>query len=342
MVWGVVPTIVHQGAEFIGEVQRMTPTATKQVTTALESWRQTLKQKYDFDLLQFASVLPEKPPTETTLPVPAGEVDKKPAATVPELETLDIHDLLSGAWIKNTLASVGPMLWNFVKQGVGGFLGVFGFVLSMVIVPLYLYYFLTESAHIKDRWADYVPLRASRFKDEVVGTLNAINGYLMAFFRGQLVVSSINGLLTGLGLVTLGLKFGWLIGLALCVLGMIPYLGIFVCWIPAVIIACVQGQEGTWLVGPGHWWLLPLLVTACFALVQQIDGLFITPKIVGESVGLHPMTVIVSVFAWTLMLGGLLGAILAVPLTASIKVLFERYVWRARIMAEEPPPAEGI
>jgi predicted PurR-regulated permease PerM len=65
--------------------------------------------------------------------------------------------------------------------------------------------------------------------------------------------------------------------------------------------------------------------------VQQIDALFITPRIVGEAVGLHPMTVIASVLVWALLLGGLLGAILAVPLTASVKVLFQRYIWRARI-----------
>jgi predicted PurR-regulated permease PerM len=77
--------------------------------------------------------------------------------------------------------------------------------------------------------------------------------------------------------------------------------------------------------------VLPLIVTGVFALVQWIDALFITPQIVGEAVGLHPMTVIASVLVWGLLLGGLLGAILAVPLTASVKVLFQRYVWRARI-----------
>src|SRR5581483_8660298 len=65
-------------------------------------------------------------------------------------------------------------------------------------------------------------------------------------------------------------------------------------------------------------------------LVQQVDGLFVTPKIVGESVGLHPMTVIVSVFVWSLLMGGLLGAILAVPMTATVKVLLRRYVWERR------------
>jgi predicted PurR-regulated permease PerM len=219
---------------------------------------------------------------------------------------------------------------------MGGFLGVFGFLLSFVIVPLYLYYFLTESAGIASRWHEYVPLRASQFKDEVVGTLAEINRYLIAFFRGQLVVSLINGVATGLGLVIVGLKFGWLIGLSLCLLGMIPYLGILLCMIPAVIIASVQG--GCWMLpADWSWWSFPILVSGIFVIVQQIDGLFITPKIVGESVGLHPMTVIVSVFVWSLIMGGLLGAILAVPMTASIKVLFQRYVWQARFAPAVSP-----
>ena len=60
-----------------------------------------------------------------------------------------------------------------------------------------------------------------------------------------------------------------------------------------------------------EWWVFPVVVTGCFAFVQQVDALFITPKIVGERVGLHPLTVIFSVFLWSLLLGGLLGAILA-------------------------------
>jgi predicted PurR-regulated permease PerM len=71
----------------------------------------------------------------------------------------------------------------------------------------------------------------------------------------------------------------------------------------------------------------PIWVTVIFFIVQQIDGMVVAPRIVGNSVGLHPMTVIVSVFFWTLVLGGLLGAVLAIPLTATVKVLMNRYVW---------------
>jgi len=246
---------------------------------------------------------------------------------------LDWQQVISGRWIQTTFPVVLRNFWRFITTSVGGFLGIFGFLLSLIIVPVYLWYFLIESRNIAQSWGDYVPLTKSAFKDEVVSALGEINGYLIAFFRGQLLVSMINGTATGILLVAVGLDFGLLIGLMLCFLGLIPYLGIIMCWLPAVIIASVQGDIGTWIPGD-PWWLLPLVVTGIFVVVQQIDGLFVTPKIVGESVGLHPMTVIVSVFVWTLLMGGLLGAILAVPMTATLKVLLRRYVWEKRIMAD--------
>jgi predicted PurR-regulated permease PerM len=244
-------------------------------------------------------------------------------------EDFSLRAFLNGEWVRQSLPGAASNAWKVVRSSLGGFLGAFGFVLSMVIVPLYLYYFLMESARIKLTWSNYLPLRASAFKDELVNCLTEINGYLIAFFRGQLFVSLINGMATGIGLMIAGLDFGLLIGLLLCALGIIPYLGIALCWIPAVAIAAVQG--GSALVPGDPWWMLPLVVTIIFAVVQQIDALWISPKIVGGSVGLHPMTVIVSVLVWSLLLGGLLGAILAVPLTASVKVLFQRYVWLAKL-----------
>ncbi|MDR3405264.1 MAG: AI-2E family transporter [Chthoniobacter sp.] len=287
-----------------------------------------------------AAATPSPAPSAATPATPATPASTSSTATTNGTaadSTFNLQGFLQGDWLRTTLPVVLRNAWAFITNSVGGFLGVFGFLLSMIIVPIYLYYFLIESKKISESWGDYLPLRASAFKDEVVAALEEINGYLIAFFRGQLLVSMINGTITGLLLVIFGLDFGILIGLMLCFLGIIPYLGITLCWVPAVIIAAVQGGSGTWVPGD-PWYLFPLIVTAIFILVQQIDGLFVTPKIVGESVGLHPMTVIVSVFVWSLFLGGLLGAILAVPLTATVKVLLRRYIWERRLRAEENVP----
>jgi predicted PurR-regulated permease PerM len=299
------------------------------------------------DVPEVIPPVPEKPPpaleSMAAQPVPAQDstgIRTTTSAPDGSSDTIfDLNQFLSPDWARTTLPGILRSIWNFIRSSVGGFLGVFGFLLSMIIVPIYLYYFLIESKNIAESWGDYLPLRASALKDEVVSVLGEINGYLIAFFRGQLLVSMINGTATGVGLVFVGLDFGILIGATLCFMGLIPYLGIAMCWIPAVIIASVQG--GSWLVpASAAWWVLPLIVTIIFFAVQQVDGLFITPKIVGESVGLHPMTVIVSVFVWSLLMGGLLGAILAVPMTATVKVLLRRYVWERRFRADNAAVTE--
>ena len=101
------------------------------------------------------------------------------------------------------------------------------------------------------------------------------------------------------------------------ILCLIPYLGMVLCLIPAMLIALAQYGDLS------H----PAWVLLIFVVAHNLDGIFISPKIIGSSVGLHPMTVIISVFAWTIILGGLLGALLAVPLTATMKVLLRRYFW---------------
>ncbi len=103
--------------------------------------------------------------------------------------------------------------------------------------------------------------------------------------------------------MALGLNFAPPIGLLVVFLTMIPYVGIVLCWIPAVLIAAAQWGD----------WIHPLIVTAVFFGIQNLEAIFIAPRIVGNSVGLHPMTVIVSIFVWGLLIGGLLGPILARP-----------------------------
>ena len=233
-------------------------------------------------------------------------------------------------WMQKQLPELPLKAWHFISGGVQGFLGAAGFLLGMVLVPIYLYYFLMNAESISERWGDYLPLRASPFKSEVIDCLTEINSYLIAFFRGQILVTMIDGTLIGVALFVMGLKFALLIGLMVAILQLIPYLGVTLCWIPAVLIAYAQWQD----------LLHPLVVSAIFFFVMQLEGFYVAPKIVGGSMGLHPMTIIVSMFAWSLLIGGLLGALLAVPLTAMLKVLLRRYIWgktfESRTVVAEP------
>ena len=234
--------------------------------------------------------------------------------------------------LERQLPAWSEKFWNLLKKSIGGFLGVTGFLLSLVLVPIYLFFFLNETPRIERRWKDYLPLRASPLKDEVAEVLSQINHYIIAYFRGQLLVCMVDGTLIGSALALIGLNFAPLIGVLVVILTMIPYIGIVLCWVPAVLIAAFQ-----W----GDWWH-PFWVTMIFIGIQNLEGMFYAPRIVGNSVGLHPMTVIVSIFVWGLLIGGLLGPILAVPLTATVKVLLMRYVWGRRLREQQIDSIEQV
>ncbi|MDA0766369.1 MAG: AI-2E family transporter [Verrucomicrobia bacterium] len=235
-----------------------------------------------------------------------------------------------------------PSFLSVIPAGTNKILGFLGYLIGFAMVPIYLYYFLKEGSTMKAHWHDYVPLHASRFKDEVVDCVSEINGYLLAFFRGQVVVAFIDGILIGIALFIFQLPYAPVIGLAMAVIGVIPFIGNILCLIPSCIIAYVHFSSSD----PNHQWLgdnpwaYVGVVVAIFVVAQQINSLLTAPKIVGDSVGLHPMTVIFSMLFWSIPLGGFLGALLAVPLTAAVKVLFRRYIWEKRIMeAPDPEPA---
>ena len=234
--------------------------------------------------------------------------------------------------LERQLPYLSEKIWALLKQSIGGFLGVTGFLLSLVMVPIFLFFLLKESPAIERSWREYLPLRNSPLKDEVAAVLSQINNYIIAYFRGQLLVCLIDGILIGTVLFCVGLNFAPLIGLLVVVLTMIPYIGIILCWVPAVLIAAAQWGD----------WTHPLIVTGIFLIVQNLEAIFIAPRIVGNSVGLHPMTVIVSIFIWGLLIGGLLGPILAVPLTATAKVLLARYVWGRRLREKVADAVEEV
>ena len=259
---------------------------------------------------------PSPSPQPTTTP-PSGSSSESPTGSFARYQA-NPYVQQSLQYLQDQLPSLVQRAWIFIQTSLTGVFGVFGFMFGFLIIPIYLFFFLKESPRIAESWSNYLPLRRSEFKDEVVSVLTDINGYMINFFRGQLVVAIINGILLAIGLSIVGLQFGFLIGLGFVFFGIIPYVGYIVCYIPAILIAFAQFND----------WAHPLWVTIIFFLiVAQIDGLVTTPRIVGNSVGLHPMTVIMSVFLWTLVLGGLLGAVLAIPLTATLKVLLHRYVW---------------
>ena len=253
----------------------------------------------------------------------------EPSAAVAEERTIrdEVWAMAGGyaqrlvEWVQESVPDFLAAAGRFLQQSLGGVLGVAGVAVSLLLVPLFLFFFLNDADSLARDWRKYIPLPESPLKNEIASLVEEINSYLIRYFRGQFLVSIIDGAHIGAALLVLGVNFALLIGLAVAILAMIPYLGMLLCWIPAVLIAAAQFGD----------WTHPLIVTAIFIGMNNLEGFFISPRIVGDSVSLAPFTVILSVLLWSLVLGGLLGALLAVPLTATIKVLLQRYVWHQRI-----------
>ncbi len=261
----------------------------------------------------------------THAPSPSAETNAPPVLG-PTLSPQDIQAATD--WLGKTIPVVAKWLFGQVGK-VASWLGVLA---GLALVPVYTFYFLLEKRGIASHWMDYLPVSDSSFKEELVFVLNSINNYLIAFFRGQVLVAISDGILYSLGFLLIGLPYALLIGAAAAVLTIIPFIGAIVVCCSALVIALVQYGD----------WLHPLLVLSVVAVVQTLEGTVISPKIMGDRVGLHPVSIIVAVMAGTTLLGGLLGGILAIPLTAALRVVMFRYVWKRRVPRPEPRPLEIV
>lgn len=229
-------------------------------------------------------------------------------------------------WLKTNLPAIQQTvqknLLNLVYSALGPVGQAFGFILGFGFVPIYVYYFLADQERIANHWHDYVPLRRSPLRDEVVSVLQEINASLASYFRGQIIVAACNGVLTFIGLWAIGIPYSLVLGLITGALSIVPFLGIIASIIPALLLGFLSAKgDPTWQ------WLSPVLVLCVFALVQMSESMFITPRVQSHSTGLHPLAIILGILFWSLLLPGLLGPIVAVPLTCAVVVLMRRYVW---------------
>lgn len=291
----VVPPLVRQTSELVNNRQKI-------LESSVSAGREFLQEN---KMLQNA--------VDTLYERTLSEIGEKEAAEITPLsyeeKVIAIIDYNSDYLVDKGLA--------WLTAGTRAIYGASAFLIGVVMVPVFLFYFLLESEAIVKHWDKVLPLRASRFKDEVVGTLQEINQNIVAFVRGQMLVSLIDGVLLGIILMCLGLPYAITIAAAAALLGIIPYIGMISTSIPALLIAWFTWHDVTMVVAVG----------AAFLSVSQLDGWVIQPKVVGNTMKMHDMTVMFSVLFWSMVFGGVIGALLAVPLTASIKVLFRRYVW---------------
>ena len=222
-----------------------------------------------------------------------------------------VSELIQQNW-ERIAATAHQVVSETIRAGIGLFGWVIG-LLGWFIVPVYLAFFLITPSFDVGRVEGLLPFLKPSTREDAVYLCREFIDILVAFFRGQIVVAIAQGLLFAVGFSIVGLDYGFVIGLMLGVLNVVPYLGNVIGLAIALPISYVQEGGGLVMLG---------LVLLIFVVVQVIEGAFLTPRIMGKRTGLHPIVIIIAMFFWGTALDGIAGMILAVPLTAFIVVFW--------------------
>lgn len=194
---------------------------------------------------------------------------------------------------------------------------VMGWVANLLLIPLITFYLMRDWTHMVERLRLLVPRPLEPTVTQLVRESDLVLG---SFLRGQMSVVFALAAMYATGLSLAGLKFGMLIGIVAGLVSFVPYLGPVVGIGGGLISAIVTG---------GDIWVNVALVLAVFMVGQVVESFFLTPKLVGESIGLHPVAVVFAVLAGG-QLFGFFGVLLALPVAAVILVLLrhtrERYL----------------
>lgn len=204
---------------------------------------------------------------------------------------------------------------DFLAGALTTLSGTIGAVVALVFVPILAYYVLVELDTLKARAVASIP---PRHRDYVLDKARTVDRLVSGFLRGQLVVAALLGVFYAVGFGVIGIDLALSVGLLAGALSLIPYLGSAVALVLASVLCMLEFGIGGHLVAVIVW----------YVLVQVLEGLVLTPRIVGQSVGLHPAVVIVALLIGA-DLFGFLGLLVAVPAAAVVKVFvaegFEAY-----------------
>ncbi len=315
---------------------------TKELAASVPNYKNKIKKKYEEYAKNHSleKYIPESVKTylpwlaRTNTPSANSEVDvnngDNPTENTPieSVAETDVEKPATGGSIDLNADQIGKFadaIWKGVS-GVGRWArsrienvtSMFGMLAGFALVPVYVFYFLSEKSGIKDNWTRYLPVHDSWIKEELVFVLRSINDALIVFFRGQVLVAICVGGLLMIGFSIIGLRYAVLLGFIAGVLGIVPYLGVMLSIVPAMAISIAQADG----------WIHPVLTLGIFVIVQLLEGLVISPKIIGDRVGMHPLTVIIAIMIGTTLMGGIIGGVLAIPLTAALRTVMFRYVWK--------------
>ncbi len=235
-------------------------------------------------------------------------------STIPDLTALDPEQIV--AFLQERRERLASGTWRGVLglgRGLGSAATVAGYVF---LTPVLTFYLLRDYDRVLAWLRGLLP--RSR-EDEVVEFTREYDVLLSRYLRGQLTVALILGVVTGALLFVVRFQYPFLLGALAGVMGLIPFLGFVLSIIPAVIVALVSGSVLVSLVK----------VAAVYGSVQVLEGAVISPRIVGESVGLHPVWIVLALSVGGFFFG-FVGLLIGVPVAVGVKLLAGRGLERYR------------
>jgi predicted PurR-regulated permease PerM len=219
-----------------------------------------------------------------------------------ELDAKSVADAVRAYW-KEAGAALMGVLGSVSRGGQA----VLAWLVNLLLIPVVTFYLLRDWDKLVAGVRSLLP---RNIEADVSTLFREIDEVLGAFIRGQLMVMFALGLVYALGLWMIGLDLAFIIGASAGLLSIVPYLGTFVGVAAALVASVFQFQD----------FLHPILVLLVFGVGQSLEGMVLTPKLVGDRIGLHPVTVIFAVLAGG-QLFGFLGILLALPVAAALNVL---------------------
>lgn len=241
--------------------------------------------------------------------------------SIPEAINEFIHNNIDAKWLMQTLDSetivqavqkVVPKMWSLVATSYNIIIGIF----AAFIMVLYYFFILLDYEQISGGWVNLIEAKHRR---KVVVLLNDVKDSMNHYFRGQSLVAFCVGILFSIGFLIIDFPMAVSLGLFIGLLNMVPYLQI-IGLIPTVMLALIKAAE----TGENFWWILGLAMIV-FCVVQLIQDTILTPKIMGKITGLNPAIILLSLSIWGSLMG-MLGMIIALPLTSLLLSYYQRYI----------------
>ena len=218
-------------------------------------------------------------------------------------------------------------VWKFLSGTINFAIGVLG----SVVVLLYLFFILLDYEKISDGWLRFIPASKRDFTGMVVQDVQ--NG-MNAYFRGQSLIALCVGILFSIGFLIIDFPMAIGLGLFIGLLNLIPYLQL-VGFIPTILLALVKAADTG-----QSFWIIILSALVVFAVVQAIQDVFLTPRIMGHVMGLNPAVILLSLSIWGSLLG-IIGLIIALPLTTLLISYYRRFILRETSEDVQNEPEKG-